>query len=215
MTSHMGHGVAKQRSPHSTVRICSVHRRRDAGLSKHSRFRCATVSSRTDSSTWSLSTPVPFTFASVHGHTHTTLKFLRNPPFRDLSHSNAKASLHISLALMQQNFAAILHDSRLAFLQLSANHVEPDLTKKCSQHRSTFPCSMPDSRLKPQPTCISTSDANPCTRVAHHFRPPMDKTCWEEPLRKAPSRTLAEPAEGSHTKQWHVWSQGVVEASMD
>ena len=214
MPSHMGYGAPIFASPHSTVRIRSVYRGRVYGLSPHSRFRYGMVSSWAGSSTMSLSAPGPFTFASVQVYTPAAFRFSWIPPFRVLSPPNVKSPLHKSLAPMKRDFAANPHDSRLAFLQLSTNQVAPDLTKECLQKRLHPLQPMTDSRLKRLPNCISASDANPCTRVAHHFRPPMDRTCWEEPLRKAPSRTIAEPEGGFHTQQRQVCPQGGLEASI-
>ena len=60
---------------------------------------------------------------------------------------------------------------RLAFCQLPPSSGEPALTSKCSQPRLRLPAFPPVSRRKSPPTCLSATDANPCTRVLHQIRP--------------------------------------------
>ena len=59
---------------------------------------------------------------------------------------------------------------RLAFCQLPPSPGEPALTSKCSQPRLRLPAFPPVSRRNSPPTCLSATDANPCTRVLHQIR---------------------------------------------
>ena len=54
---------------------------------------------------------------------------------------------------------------RLAFCQLPPSPGEPALTSKCSPPRLRLPAFPPVSRRKSPPTCLSATDAHPCTRV--------------------------------------------------
>ena len=60
---------------------------------------------------------------------------------------------------------------RLAFCQLQPSSGEPALTSKCSQPPLLLPAFPPVLGRKSPPTCLLSTDANPCTRVIHQIRP--------------------------------------------
>ena len=94
------------------------------------------------------------------------------------------------LAPMQQGFAPTSPFFRLAFCQLPPSSGEPALTSKCSQPPLLLLALPPVSGRKSPPTCISATDAHPCTRVIHHIRP---QTSLRRP-RKRLRRELDGPA---------------------
>ena len=77
------------------------------------------------------------------------------------------------MAPMWLNHGPTARFTDLPFCNFRPKSVEPDLTSKCSQLRPDFPHFWPVSGSKRPPTCISATDANPCTRVKHRNRPQM------------------------------------------